>query len=83
MDITKEDIVDWALNYADYGELEETSKALYSIYVQEREKLGIQKPQRPKKKPVKLPDSVYWRHKKGQPKEAYPGMNGPVTTRKI
>ena len=88
MELNKDDIIDWAVNWASYKELEEVSKALYGLYVQRRK---LDKPEvhkrikqiKQKKKTVKLPGNVYWRHKKGQPQEAYPGKNGVVIIRKI
>lgn len=38
MDIEQEQIVDWAINYASYEELEGAAKALYSLYVERRKK---------------------------------------------
>ena len=35
-EITQEEIIDWASNYASEEELETTAKAIYSIYVQNR-----------------------------------------------
>lgn len=45
-ELTKEQIIEWALNYAGYEELEVTAKALYSIYAGDR----------PKKSPKKKKD---------------------------
>ena len=37
-DLTAENIVDWANNYASEEDLELTAKAIYSIYVQNRKR---------------------------------------------
>lgn len=85
MELNKDEIIDWAVSWASYKELEEVSKALYGLYVQRRkaEKPEVHKQIKQKKKSTKPPDNVYWRHKKGQLKEVFPGMNGPVIVRKI
>ena len=84
MELNQDDIIDWAVNWASYKELEDVSKALYGLYVQRRK---ADKPEVHKRikqiKKTKHPNNVYWRHKKGQPKEAYPGKNGAVIVRKI
>lgn len=36
MELTKEEILEWALDYAGYEELEETAKALYTVYTSRR-----------------------------------------------
>jgi hypothetical protein len=84
MELNKDEIVDWAVNWASYKELEDVSKALYGLYVQRRkaEKPEVHKRAKQIKKSIKLPNSVYWRHKKGQPKEEFPGMHGEVIVRK-
>lgn len=33
-ELTKEQVIDWAINYASYEELEETAKAMYSHHKQ-------------------------------------------------
>lgn len=48
-ELTKEQIIEWALNYAGYEELEATAKALYSIYAGDKPKNA------PKKKDKRLP----------------------------
>jgi hypothetical protein len=35
-EITKEDMISWAINYATYDDLEEIAKSLYGLYVQRR-----------------------------------------------
>lgn len=35
-DIEPDRIIDWAVSYADYDELEKVAKALYSLYIQRR-----------------------------------------------
>lgn len=37
-ELTKEQIIEWALNYAGHEELEQTAKALYSIYAEDKPK---------------------------------------------
>lgn len=37
-DLTPDQIVDWAFNYASYEELELTAKTLYGLYVEERKR---------------------------------------------
>jgi len=85
MELNQDDIVDWAVNWASYKELEEVSKALYGLYVQRRklDKPEVHKRIKQNKKSTKRTDSVYWKRKKGQPQEAYPGKNGVVIIRKI
>ena len=66
MELSKEDIISWGLETADYQELEDTAKALYSIYVQER-KLKYpeeQKKAKHHKKKHQTKDAMYWRYKK-------------------
>lgn len=36
MELSKEKILEWALDYASYEELEETAKALYAVYTSRR-----------------------------------------------
>jgi hypothetical protein len=69
MELNKDDIIDWAVNWASYKELEEVSKALYSLYVQRRK---ADKPETHKR--IRLG--------KKRPQEVYPGMNGPVIIRR-
>jgi len=86
MDIKEQDILDWAMNYASYDELERTSKALYSIYAQERKNNHQEKQtanKQTKKQFKKVKEHNYWRYKKGLPKEEFPNMNGAVFTKKI
>jgi hypothetical protein len=61
-EITQDDIVDWANNYASLEELEATAKAVYSIYVQNRKATQPEKHlankkarKRLKKKPFRYP----------------------------
>jgi len=84
MELNQDDIIDWAVSWASYKELEEVSKALYGLYVQRRkaDKPEVHKQIKQKKKLVKRQNNVYWRHKKGQPQEAYPGKNGAVIVKK-
>lgn len=35
-DLTEDQIIDWAINYAGFEELESVAKALYGIYAQRR-----------------------------------------------
>lgn len=36
MELNKDEIIDWAVSWASYKELEDVSKALYGLYVQRR-----------------------------------------------
>lgn len=38
-DIDTELVIQWALNYADYQELETVAKTVYGIYIEQRKKL--------------------------------------------
>lgn len=38
-EITKEDVLDWAVNYASYDELENVAKPLYALYKEQQLKL--------------------------------------------
>lgn len=84
MELNQDDIIDWAVSWASYKELEEVSKALYGLYVQRRkaDKPEVHKRIKQKKKLVKRPNNVYWKRKKGQLEEAYPGKNGAVIVKK-
>ena len=42
MELSKEEILEWALDYASYEELEETAKALYAVYTSRRR---VEKPE--------------------------------------
>ena len=67
MDLDKEQIVDWAINYASYEDVESASKALYALYIQRRKQEKPQEQSNTKKRnPHKCKDgsSIYWRHKK-------------------
>lgn len=66
MELSKEDIIQWGLEYATYTELEDVSKALYSLYVQERKKKYPEEQNKAKdfKKKYKNKDALYWRYKK-------------------
>ena len=57
METDKEKVIDWALNYATYEELEETAKALYALYVQQR------KHDYPDKHRIAKKRKVYYKHK--------------------
>lgn len=64
-DITTEDIIDWAQNYASDEELEQAAKAIYSIYVLNRKEKAPEKHKankaisrqlhKSKKKPLRYP----------------------------
>lgn len=82
MELNKDEIIDWAVSWASYKELEEVSKALYGLYVQRRkaEKPEVHKRIKQKKKSAKITKKLYSKQNK-QLKEAYPGKNGAVIVR--
>lgn len=54
--LTAKDVLDWFKDYASFEELEDTAKAVYSIYVQERKQKFPEKHKAnrlAKKKPIK------------------------------
>lgn len=37
-ELEADQVIDWAINYADYSELEEVAKALYAHYIERRKR---------------------------------------------
>lgn len=91
-ELDKNKIIDWAVNIADYDELETVSKALYGLYAERRKSEQPEAHKRARQyvkqsgnvkaeqyKPRKPKDSNYWRYKKkSAPKEEYNGRHGQV-----